>query len=169
MYVSRERRHDRRRGHGSVMGSHADSDSVFISPWMVPAGKHWIIHPFRSASGAGHLSMALVFEHGSSVQCDWRPVLVWRFDDCARPQGVVSWWRKRGVPDGSSIDPVIQVATTIPPKGKYNSVDSCCLFVTNRQLNRQLVQWAVCLAVYRVINSSFDTQTHGDLVYNWSL
>jgi len=50
-------------------------------------------------------------------------------------------------------------------KGKYNSADSCYLFVTNRQLNRQIVQWVVYLAVCRVINSSIDTQTHGDPVH----
>ena len=54
-------------------------------------------------------------------------------------------------------------------KGKYNSADSCCLFVTNRQLNRQLVQYVVCLAICRIINLSFSTQTHDDLVHIWSL
>jgi len=50
-------------------------------------------------------------------------------------------------------------------KGKYNSADSCYLFVTNRQLNRQFVQCVVCLAICRIINSSFSKQTHGDLVH----
>ena len=58
---------------------------------------------------------------------------------------------------------------SIAGEGKYISADSCWLFVTNRQLNKQLVQWAICLAVCRESNSSFDIQTHGDLVHNWSL
>ena len=53
-------------------------------------------------------------------------------------------------------------------QGKYNSADNCYFFVTNKQLNRQLVQWAICLAVCKMINSSFDTQTHSDLVHNCS-
>ena len=43
---------------------------------------------------------------------------------------------------------------------------TACLFDTNRHLNRQHVQWTLCLAVCRAINSSSHTQTHGDPVHN---
>jgi hypothetical protein len=42
-------------------------------------------------------------------------------------------------------------------KGKYNSVDGCCLFDRNKQLNRQFVQWLAYLSVYKTFNSIFDT------------
>jgi hypothetical protein len=52
-------------------------------------------------------------------------------------------------------------------KGKYNSIDDYCLFDTHRQLNRQLVQWFVCL-LCKKFNSSFDTN-HVDHVHIWCL
>jgi hypothetical protein len=58
---------------------------------------------------------------------------------------------------GGRQEDLIYICFTDRPKGKYNSVGSCCLFDEHRQLNRQLVQWVVYLSVCKPFNSFMDT------------